>query len=493
MTDLAAGMGVGPPRAHCPPARRKYVLTVAILGSSLGFIDGTIVTVAIQAIREGFGASFGAALWVVHGYTLALSAFLLVGGAAGDRFGQRRVFAAGISVFALASAACAFAPKVEVLIAARGIQGLAAAFMVPGSLALIAIHYPPAERGRAVGLWAAASGITAAMGPIVGGALIDWGSWPAVFLINIPLAALTLMLLYAKVPADVGRGSGRFDTPGAVLAFVSVGLVAAALTIAERDGLLTPNVGGLMAAGLAVFCVFLWWEHRAAVPMVPLNLFSQRTFAVANGMTLVLYFALGGTLFFLPVTLMAGHDWTAARTGAIFFPFTLAMAVVSPLSGRLVDRLGARPLLVVGPIVAASGLAVLAWSIPSTEMLWALVPAMVLLGGGMGLAIPPVAAAVLNDAGESRAGTASGINNAVSRVAGLFAVAVLSVFASALFRAASGETTAGFATPGLQLDPVTYTSAVKSAFQGVAWAGALCAATASVLALALPPMARQKA
>ena len=475
--------------AGCPPVLRRYVLLAAILGSSLGFIDGTIITVAIQAIRDAFDASFGAVIWVANGYTLALSAFLLVGGAAGDRIGQRRVFGAGIVVIAAATALCAVAPTVEFLIAARVVQGLAAAFMVPGSLALIAVNYPPEERGRAVGTWAAASGITAAIGPILGGVLIDLGSWPAVFLINLPVAALALAILYGKVPADAARGQGRFDALGAVLAFAGVGLVAGALTMAEQRGLLAPSVTTLAGAGLVVLAVFVWWQGRVAAPMVPLSLFRQRTFAVANLLTFALYFALAGALFFLPLSLLEGRGWAATAAGSVFLPFTLAMAVVSPLAGRAMDRLGARPLLVVGPLVAAGSFFWLAQVVPGVERVWALAQAKVLLGDGMGLALPTQTAAVQKDAGEARSGIASGINNAVARVAGLFAIAVLGVLASALF-AAAGLPGVGFAAEAAGVDDADRAAAVLYAFQGVTLFCCAMAVVGGVLALALPSLSR---
>ena len=474
--------------AGCPPALRKYVLLAAILGSSLGFIDGTIITVAIQAIRDAFDASFGAVIWVANGYTLALSAFLLVGGAAGDRIGQRRVFGAGIVVIAAATALCAVAPTVEFLIAARVVQGLAAAFMVPGSLALIAVNYPPEERGRAVGTWAAASGITAAIGPILGGVLIDLGSWPAVFLINLPVAVLALAILYGKVPADVARGSGRFDALGAVLAFAGVGLVAGALTAAEQQGLVSTLVAMLAGGGVITLVLFVWWQGRVAAPMVPLSLFRQRTFAVANLLTFALYFALAGSLFFLPLSLLEGRGWAATAAGSVFLPFTLVMAVVSPLAGRARGRLGARPLLVAGPCVAAASFFWLSQVVPGVERVWAVAPAMGLLGLGMGLAIPPLSAAVLNDAGEARSGIASGINNAVARVAGLFAIAVLGVLASALF-AVAGLPGVGFAAEAEGVDEAVRSAAVLFAFQGVTLACCAMALVGGVLALALPPLA----
>ncbi|MEM8855242.1 MAG: MFS transporter [Pseudomonadota bacterium] len=431
----------------CPKPLRKYVLAVAILGSSLGFIDGTIITVALAPIRDSLDAPFSAMQWVVNAYTLALSAFLLTGGAAGDMFGKRRIFAIGIAVFAAASMLCAIAPTVETLIAARTLKGLGAALMVPGSLALIAVNFPEEERGRAVGIWAAASGITSALGPILGGLLIDLGSWRAVFYINIPFAALALCLLMTKVPADPPRGEGRFDILGAALAFLGVGAVALGFTLAEAAGLVAPLPLIALAAGIVVLVVFVLHQRATAQPMLPLQLFASRTFSVANAETLLVYFALSGVFFFLPITMMEAHGWSATLAGAVFLPFTAVMAVVSPFAGRLADRIGARPLLIAGPLIVAAAFVILAYAAANPSYWGSVFPAMLVFGLGMGLAIPPLSAAILNDAGPDFSGVASGVNNAVARVAGLLAVAILGLVASVLYRAQLGVADGGFAAP----------------------------------------------
>lgn len=473
------------PATPCPVHLRKYVLAVAVMGSALGFIDGTIITVAVKPMREALGTSFAAMQWVVNGYTLALSAFLLVGGAAGDRFGKRRVFAAGIALFALASAACALAPTAGTLIAARVIQGFGAALLVPGSLALIAINFPEAERGRAIGIWAAASGVTTALGPLLGGFLIDVGSWRAIFFVNLPLAALTLFILLLKVPRDPPSGAGRFDILGGVFAFLAVGLVALAFTRAEQTGLFDGGVIAVVLCGLAAGAAFLGWQGRTATPMMPLSLFSSRTFAVANASTLLIYFALGGTVFFLPITMMEAHGWSALQAGAIFVPFTLTMSVTAPFAGQLADKVGQRTLLVAGPLIVAAAFVWLGQAAMIAEFWRGVAPAMVAFGLGMGLAIPPLSTAVLNDVSPARTGIASGVNNAISRVAGLFAVAILGLVATLAWRALTGEDS-GFAADAPDLAADARSAAILATFAMLAAVCAVLAALGGLLALALP-------
>lgn len=470
----------------CARHLRKYVLAVAVLGSAMGFIDGTIITVAVQPIRAAFGATFADIQWVVNGYTLALAAFLLVGGAAGDRYGKRRLFGLGIATFAAASMACALAPTVETLIAARVAQGLGAAMLVPGSLALIAVNFPAAERGRAVGIWAAASGITTAIGPLVGGALIDLGSWRAIFFVNIPIAAIALALLYARVPADTPTGSGRFDIMGATLAFVAVGTMAFGLTLAEREGLSDPLALASAALGVLLAAAFLWFERRTASPMMPLDLFASRTFSVANAQTGLLYFALTGAVFFLPITMMEAYGASAVLAGAVFVPFTATMALVAPISGRLSERIGARILLSAGPLVVAAAFVALAAAVRAQDFWTGIAPAMAAFGIGMGLTIPPLSTAVLNDAGEARTGIASGVNNAISRIAGLFAIAVLGLAATLLYRLSLGVEGIGFAADAPGATPAARSEAVIATFSALAHACAALCVAAALLALILP-------
>ena len=422
---------------HCPAVRRKYVLAAAILASSLGFIDGSVVAIAIPAIRTALGATFAEAQWIHNGYVLLLSALILVGGAAGDRFGQRDVFAAGIVVFVLASLWCGLATTPTMLIVARIVQGLGAAFMVPGSLALIARNYPAEIRGRAIGLWAAISGIAAALGPVAGGAILTLAGAPAwrwLFLINLPLGAVALALIFARVPRDRPVIGGALDWTGAVLVTFGLGLMAYGLTVASKAA-----AGGIaMIAGFggaAMLIAFVVWEGRVKMPMMPLSLFRSKVFSGANGLTFLLYFALGGVLFFLPMTLIQAWHLPEAQAGAIFLPFTLVMAGLSQYAGRLSDRLGTRLPLTLGPLVTGLAFAWLAAVLRWQDFWFGIIPAMLLLGAGLGLAVPVLSSAVMLAADDDRAGAASGINNAVARVASLFAVAGLGIVAATVYQA----------------------------------------------------------
>ncbi len=410
-------------RASAAPG---MVLVATILASGMAFMDGSVVTVALPAIRSGFGAGFAAGQWTANAYTLTLAAFTLLGGAAGDAFGLRRVFMLGIALFGLASAACGLAWSTESLIVARAIQGVGGALMVPGSLALIAAHYPPGLRGRAIGTWAAASSIAPAIGPVVGGLLVDHGSWRAIFLINLPIAVLALLLCWLRVPHDAPRGAVKMDWTGGVLAVIGLGLAAYGLT-----GLADPAAGGpafnlgLTAAGVLVLILFVVVEARSAAPMMPLSLFRSASFTGVNLLTLLLYFGLSGALFFLPTALIEAHGYPAALAGSVFIPFVIVMGVLSRFGGGLADRIGTRPCLTAGPIITGLAFLALAPAVADGGYGTAVVPAMLLMGLGMGITVAPLSTAVMNAAPAGRSGAASGINNAVARVAGLLAVASL--------------------------------------------------------------------
>lgn len=417
----------------CTKRQQQLVLIVAILGSTLGFIDGTIVAIIAPAIRADLNASLAGLSWVVNGYTLVLTAFILVGGSAGDVFGRRRVFGAGVAVFAAASLACALALSAGQLISARLVQGFGAALMVPASLALIATYYPRAERGRAVGIWAAASGVSAAIGPLLGGAMVDALGWRSTFYINLPLAALTLWLLWTKIPDDAHVGvRQKLDWPGALLAVAALGLLAFPLTLlgegSASSALAQAMPGGtagllaMVALGVLAGALFLWHEGRARAPMMPLELFGQASFSAVNAATFLLYAALGGLFFFMPVTLLSTLDVSALGVGSVFLPFTAVMALLTPRVGALIDRIGVRLPLAAGASIAGlsfwlSSLAVAHGSLLGVGLV------MALLGVGMALCIPPLSTAIINAVNDAQSGVASGINNAVSRAGGLFAVA----------------------------------------------------------------------
>ena len=430
---------------HCPAPARRLVLVVAVLASALGFIDSTVISIAIPAIRESLGASLAGATWVQNAYLLSLSALILVGGAAGDRFGVRATFVWGIVAFAVTSVLCAVAWSTGVLVGARFLKGVAAAFTVPLSLALIAKNYPAESRGRAIGIWAAASGVTTAIGPVVGGWLLSAGGpdvWRWIFWANPPVAAVIVLLLL-RVPADRPREGTRLDLAGAALAAASLGLMAYGLTaFGEAEGAAGPVVAGsALAGGVALFAAFVWWEGRAAHPMVELPLFRSRAFAGANALTFLIYFALGGVLFFLPMTLVGGWGLSEASVGTVFLPFTAVMAVLSGFAGDYAGRHGPRLPIAAGAAIVAVAFAWMGATV-GTHSLWlSIYPAMAILGVGMGLAVSPLSTAIMGAVPDENSGEASGINNAVSRMAGLFAVAALGVLVAFVF--ATGDAPAG--------------------------------------------------
>ncbi|MBA1155069.1 MFS transporter [Microvirga mediterraneensis] len=420
-----------------PGRTQTIVVWTAILASSMVFADGAIVTVAIPQMRESLQASLSEMQWITNAYALTLSAFLLLGGAAGDAYGLRRVFMIGIACFGLTSLWCGLSGSAGMLIAARTFQGIGGALLVPGSLALISAHFPKEARGRAIGTWAAASAIAAALGPILGGWLIDIGPWQAIFWINGPVAVLALWLCWRQVPESPVSGGTAMDWRGGVLAVLALGLVAYGLTALGDQGSHRIVAILLIFAGLALLGLFLRHEKRCAAPMMPLDLFRAPAFANVNALTLLLYFALGGALFFLPTALIEAHGYSAAKAGSVFLPFTLVMAVLSRLGGALADRFGTRLLLTVGPLVTGLSFALLAPAVLHGGYWVAVVPVMTVMGLGMGITVAPLSTTVMNAVPDARIGVASGVNNAISRVAGLIAVAGLGIVATLGFRRAA--------------------------------------------------------
>lgn len=477
------------------------MLVAAILASALGFIDGSVVSIAIPAIRSDIGATFADAQWISNAYAVTLAALILAGGAAGDNFGLRRTFVAGIVLFVAASLACALAPGPGSLIAARAVQGIGAAIMVPGSLAIIAKAYPKKERGGAIGIWAASSALTTALGPVIGGLALSTfgpGVWRFIFAINLPLGAVAVYLLLFKVPADRPARRHALDLGGAAIATAGLGALAYGLTaLSDEAGSATLPLA-FAAGGILVFAGFLLWERRQSEPMVDLSLFRSAAFSGANAATFFLYFALAGILFYLPMLLIAGWGHSEAEAGLIFVPLSLAMAVMSGPIGKLSDRIGARLPIAAGSVVVAVAFAALAVAIGNgfREFWLAVFPAMILMGIGMGLVVSPLSTAVMTSVADEQTGAASGINNAVSRIAGLIAVAsmggvVAFVYASAISEAPGVPGFGEAARLPADLDAIRL-AASDAAFAAVAWVTAALSALSAILAwLTIPGNARQ--
>jgi EmrB/QacA subfamily drug resistance transporter len=418
------------------PAHRRWVLAAAVLGSSMAFLDGSTVNVALPALQASLGATVVDVQWVVNAYTLFLASLLLTGGALGDRLGRRAVFMGGTVLFIVASIACGLAASVGQLIGARALQGIGGALLVPGSLALVNAAYPPDERGRAIGLWAGFSAITSAAGPVLGGWLIDVASWRWIFFVNVPLALAVLAIAALRVPAAAGEmREGRLDVPGAILVTGGLGGVIYALLESSSRGFGDPWVLAAGAAGVILLVAFAAAERRVATPMLPPSLFRSRTFVGVNLMTLLIYATLSGLLFFLPMALIQVRGYTATQAGASTLPFVLLLFAASRWSGGLRDRVGARRPLVAGPLIVAAAFVLFAFTGTAGGYWLGVFPAVTVLGVGMALVVAPLTTTVMASVRDELAGTASGANNAVSRVAGLLAVAVFGVVMVAVFSA----------------------------------------------------------
>jgi EmrB/QacA subfamily drug resistance transporter len=430
--------------ALCRQAAKPWILTATILASSMAFIDGTVVNVALGALQREFDATLVGVQWVVEAYALFLASLVLVGGSLGDLYGRRRIFALGIAIFAVASVACGLARDINELILARAAQGIGAALLVPGSLAIISASFPENERGRAIGTWSGMSAITGAAGPVIGGWLIEHASWRWAFFLNLPLAAVTLAITFWHVPESRGEmRSKRLDWPGALLITVGLGLIVFALLESSSHGWRGGRVVGGLAAGVVALILFVAVESRSAAPILPLGLFRILNFTGANLLTLFLYAALGGAMFFLPLNFIQVQGYSATAAGAALLPFILLFSFLSRWAGGLVERWGPKKPLLVGPLIVGLAFVLLALSGKGGSYWTTFFPGIVLLGLGMATSVAPLTTVVMTSISADRAGVASGANNAVARVAallaiGVFGVVMLQAFNSAIDRQLDG-------------------------------------------------------
>jgi EmrB/QacA subfamily drug resistance transporter len=405
----------------------RWILAATVLGSGMAFLDGTVVNVALPAIGRDFDAGLAGLQWTLDAYLLTLGALLLLGGALGDRYGRRRVFAAGLLAFSVASALCGLAPNLGLLIAARALQGVGGALLVPGSLALLSASFAPDERGPAVGAWSGLAGAFSALGPFLGGWLVDAVSWRLVFLINLPVAVITLWIVRTHVPESrdaAAATGGRLDVPGAATATVALAGVVFALIEGTAHGL-SPLVVTAGLVGVASLAAFPLLERNRPQPLVPLELFRSRQFSGANATTLAVYGAFAGALFLFVVELQQGLGYSALEAGSAMLPVTVLLLLLSRSAGRLGQRLGPRLPMTAGPLVAGAGLLLLSDVRPGTSYLTGILPGVVVFGAGLALTVAPLTAAVMAAVEERHLGVGSGVNNAVARVAGLLSVALL--------------------------------------------------------------------
>jgi len=402
------------------------VLLATVLGSGMAFLDATVVNIALPAIGEDLDATLAGLQWTVNAYALTLAGLILIGGSLGDHLGRRRVFVWGVVWFAVASLLCAVAPTIETLIAARALQGVGAALLTPGSLAILEAVFEPDDRGSAIGAWSGLAGVSTAVGPFLGGWLVEAVSWRLIFLINLPLAAVVVWAA-RRIPetSDPAVRGQRLDIAGAALTALGLAGVTYALTEGDAQGWTDPTVVTLGVLGVAALGGFLAVEARGSHPMVPLDIFRNRLFSAANAMTFIVYAALAGALFLLPIQLQQVAGYSPIEAGSALIPMTILLLLLSSWAGRLAQRIGPRLPMGLGPIIAGAGLALLTRVGPDASYVADVLPAVLVFGLGLAVTVAPLNVTVLGAAGEERAGVASAINNAVARVAGLIAVAVI--------------------------------------------------------------------
>jgi EmrB/QacA subfamily drug resistance transporter len=426
MTD-PAGSGASGSDAELSfeSARGRWVLAVAVLGSGMAFLDGTVVNVALPDIGEDLGASTSSLQWILNGYLLTLASLILLGGSLGDRHGRRRIFVIGVAVFTVASLLCAAAPNASMLVAARLLQGVGGALLTPGSLAMIESSFRPSDRARAIGAWSGLGGVATALGPLLGGYLVEAVSWRAIFLINLPLGIIVAVMAVRHVPETRDpTASGRLDFGGAALAALGLAGTTYALIEAPDNWPSAPVLIGAIGGAVALVA-FVVAERRSPNPMMPLGMFASRQFSAANLVTFAVYAALGGFFFLFVAFLQVSLGYSPLAAGAASLPVTALMLAFSARSGALAQRIGARIPLTVGPLVIAAGLLLMTRIDPGDSYVTGILPPVIIFGVGLTLVVAPVTATVLAAADARHSGIASGINNAVSRVGGLLAVAVL--------------------------------------------------------------------
>ncbi|MCU1241267.1 MAG: family efflux transporter permease subunit [Candidatus Acidoferrum typicum] len=437
----------GSAAAPCKPEAGPWILAATILGSSMAFIDGTVVNVAVPTLQKAFHANVVDVQWVIESYGIFLSSLILAGGALGDLFGRRRMFLLGVAVFAAASAACGLAPSIEALVIARSIQGVGAALLVPGSLSIIGASFDEKSRGQAIGTWSGFTSITTALGPVLGGWLIEHGSWRWAFFLNVPLAAAVVVISLWRVPESRNSSVARIDWLGALLATAGLGGVVTAFLESAKLGWSNPLVFGSFLAGVACLVIFVLVEAHLSSPMLPLALFNSRAFSGANLITLFLYAAIGIFFFLFPMNLIQLHGYSTTATGAALLPVILLMFFLSRWSGGLVNHYGARIPLIIGPLIGSAGFLLFALH-PAKGSYWTtFFPATLVLGLGMAVTVAPLTIVVMCSVDQDHVGAASGINNAVARVAGVLAIAVLGIVMVKAFGSQLDQTLAKLSLP----------------------------------------------
>ncbi len=433
-----------PPRVDADARTKRLTLLACVLASTIVMIDGSVVNVALPQIRADLGGGLAGQQWVTNGYLLTLGSLLLVAGSVGDVLGERRVFLFGVAGFGITSVLCALAPSIEVLVVGRALQGASGAALTPAALAVIVSVFDADERNRAIGTWTAWSGIGAAVGPVLGGWLVDAASWHWVFLINVPLVLGTLLLIVRVIPGSGARDRSRHvDLPGAVLCALGLGAVTFGLIQQPLGGWGAPDVLGPLAGGLVLLVLFVAHEDRSRDPMLPLSLFTRRNFVVGNVETFVMYAGLALLSFYLIIFLQQVAGWDALKAGAAMLPVTAVMLLLAGRFGGMADRLGPRLFMGVGPLIAGSGLLLLLRLDADVSYVSDLLPAVALFALGLSMTVAPLTATVLADAEARNAGAASGVNNAIARVAGLVAIGAVGVAVAASFGSGVDERLAG--------------------------------------------------